>query len=147
VRKTPWAVWTYRSVLIIILPALIYAGLNPSFAGWQVVPHGFLYRHGVPYAAVLWFEVHFGEIFHSLAAFVLTLMLPAARILGPIPMRLQRVFWCIALGLAAPAVECFQWYTGRGFDYSDLLYHYLGMGIAIGCWSFVGIRNDAANFT
>jgi len=134
-------------VLVVILPALIYAGLDPDFAGWQVVPHGFLYRHGVPYMAVLWFEIHFGEIFHLLSAFVLTLMLPAARILGMLSIRSQRMFWCAILFLVAPAVECFQWYTGRGFDFSDLFYHYLGMAIAMVWWFYsrISARGEAAN--
>lgn len=128
--------WPARILLLLTLPPLMFAALHPDFAGSQVVPHGFLYRCGVPYAAVLWFEMHFGVIFHFTAAWLLTLLLPAARLLET-RMRDQKLFWIIALALAAPAVELFQLNTGRGLDPVDLLVHYTGMIAAGMTWLLV----------
>lgn len=130
--------WLSRLLLLVVLPPVCYAALYPGFAGWQVVPHGLLYRIGVPYHAVLWFEMHFGEIFHFATALLLTLLLPAARLLGAWSMARQRMFWLLVLLLSAVLVELFQSQTGRGFDPGDLLAHYTGMGAAGLIWLLTG---------
>ncbi len=126
--------WIARIILLLLLPGLFYAALDPDFAGWQVVPHGFLYRNGVPYAAVLWFEMHFGEIFHFLMAWILMLLLPAADLLKNYGFVDQAKRWGALLLLAAPTLEWIQWFSGRGFDLSDVLFHYLGMLAAVCTW-------------
>lgn len=128
------AAWICRILLLLLLPPLFYAALVPSFVASQVVPHGFLYRNGVPYSAVLWFELHFGEIFHLLAALILMLLLPASKVLFIRSTTINMIGWGILLGLAAPVIELIQWATGRGFDSSDLLFHYVGMMLAACIW-------------
>lgn len=128
--------WIARVLLLLTLPPLMFAALYPDFSGSQVVPHRFLYQQGVPYAAVLWFETHFGQIFHFAAAWLLTLLLPAARLLS-FRTTQQKLFWVVALALAAPAIELFQMGTGRSLDLSDLLAHYLGMVAAGMTWMVV----------
>lgn len=136
--------WIARVLLLLTLPPLIFAALHPDFSGSQIVPHGFLYQQGVPYVAVLWFEMHFGVIFHFAAAWLLTLLLPAARLLV-FRTTVQRLFWIIALALAAPAVELFQMGTGRGLDLTDLLAHYLGMVAAGMTWMLVKLLQKSRN--
>ena len=132
--KGQYQTWVARGLLLLLLPGLLYAALNPRFAGWQVVPHGFLYRNGVSYAAVLWFEMHFGEIFHFLMAWLLLLLLPAAELLRPHSFAEQGKRWGALLLVEAPLLEWIQWVSGRGFDLSDIFFHYLGMLAAVFTW-------------
>jgi len=128
-----------RLVLLILLPALAYAALNPRFAGWQVVPHGLLYGAGVPYAPVLWFEQHFGAFAHFTSAFVLLLLLPRARIWPFASNAVHRRYSFVILLLLAPLLELVHWFIGRGFDTGDMLSHYCGMLAATVVWLLIPV--------
>jgi len=128
-----------RLVLLILVPALVYAALDPRFAGWRVVPHGLLYGAGVPYAPVLWFEQHFGTFAHFTAAFVLLLLLPRARIWPCASSGAHRRYSFLILLLLAPVLELVHWFIGRGFDAGDMLSHYCGMLAATAVWILIPV--------
>ncbi len=129
----------YRFLLVLLVPPLAYAALDPGFSASQVIPHAQLRGMGVPYSALLFFENHFGGIVHFVTAFVLTLLLPAARLLGSTPLRTQRSFTIGVLLAAALLVETIQYLTGRGFDAGDLLSHLLGMASGVAAWRLAAV--------
>ena len=123
-----------RITLVLIIPLVAYAALYPGFASYHYVPHALLREVGVPYAAVLWFEIHLGDIMHFFVAFVLVLLIPSARILGKRPLGVQRAVSLSLVAAVAPVIEIYQWITGRGFGSIDLIAHCLGMLLAVGLW-------------
>ncbi len=62
------------------------------------------------------------------------LLLPAADLFKPHSFAEQGMRWGALLILTAPVLEWLQWMSGRGFDFSDVFFHYLGMIAAALTW-------------
>lgn len=135
-----WRIGLARLVLLLVAPWLAYAALHPEFVTYYYVPHNLLRSLGVPYSAVLWFEVHLGDMLHMFIAFILVLLLPTARIMGNSPPYLQRRWTLIFVATVAPLVELYQLTTGRGFSGIDLVAHYIGMFLAAMLWKWSATR-------
>ena len=129
-----------RIALFVIIPVVSYAALYPGFASYHYVPHGLLRDVGVPYAAVLWFEMHLGDLLHFIVAFALVLLIPSANILGKRSPAVQRTVSLIIVATVAPVIEFYQWLVGRGFESIDLIAHFLGMLLAVALWRVTSSR-------
>lgn len=120
--------WFYRCVLIFLGLAAAYVVLQPqyNFAHW--VPHRLLRSIGIPYSVLLMAESNADKLLHPLLAFIFTILLVRSR-LGALKTSDYRSMQLLIFIMIA--VECAQWFIGRGFGISDILLGTLGSYLAI----------------
>jgi hypothetical protein len=119
--------WFYRIALFILLIVAGYVALQPqyNFAHW--IPHHFLRDIGFSYSKLLWFEQNTDGFLHFGISYLLTLLIFKSQFQVFRKYSGSLLFFLVGGQLA---VEISQFYLGRGFDYSDLLYGIIGCFVA-----------------
>ena len=119
--------WFYRIALFTIVIVFGYVALQAqyNFAHW--VPHSFLRGIGFSYSSLLWFEQNADGFLHFSLGWLVTLLIYKShfRIFIHHTGRVLLFIICSQL-----VVEIVQFYLGRGFDYTDLLYGIVGCFVA-----------------
>lgn len=115
--------WFYRSCLIIVMAALSYVVLKPSYNLAHRVPHNTLRWLGANYDQLLWIEHNIDLALHAVGGFVIT----ALAVLSKLPfIGRSAVRVLILVSVLCVAAEVIQYKIGRGAQSLDLLLGILG---------------------